>query len=117
MRLTAGCVDVRHLGTGGSIDADNSAPVCQPPKPPKLQCESGRPGPGSSRPSCEPQQARSIARNLQLDETVVLLVVLVLSGFRLRRPDLGCDGSCERPDLGCESLPGCGPLAANNVDL
>jgi hypothetical protein len=33
-------------------------------------------------------------------------VCAVLSGFRLRHPDLGC-----------ESLPGFGPLAANNVDL
>ena len=32
------------------------------------------------------------------------------SGLRLRR-------ILRRPDLGCESLPGCGPLAANNVDL
>jgi hypothetical protein len=40
---------------------------------------------------CEPQQARGIPRNLQLDETMLI----VLSGFRLRRPDLGCDGSCD----------------------
>jgi hypothetical protein len=39
---------------------------------------------------CEPQQAGGIPRNLQLDETIG-----VLSGFRLRRPDLGCDGSCD----------------------
>jgi len=39
-----------------------------PDAAPKLQCQSGRPALGSSRPSCEPQQARGIPRNLQLDE-------------------------------------------------
>ena len=48
--------------------------------------------------NCELQQARGIPRNLRLDETLVVVMV-----------------SC--PDLGCESLPGFGPLAANNVDL
>jgi hypothetical protein len=41
---------------------------------------------------CESQQARGIPRNLQLDWTVN---DVVLSGFKLRRPDLGCDGSCD----------------------
>ena len=41
---------------------------------------------------CEPQQG-GIPRNLLLDETG--MGVAVLSGFRLRRPDLGCDGSCD----------------------
>src|SRR4051812_21573070 len=70
---------------------------------------------------CEPQLARGVLaifnRTRQKGRTGDDDDEVVLFGFRLRRPDLGCDGSCERPDLGCESLPGFGPLAANNVDL
>ena len=43
-----------------------------PDAAPKLQCQSGRPALGSSRPSCEPQQARGIPRNLRLNETVAV---------------------------------------------
>ena len=49
-RPAAGCVDIRHRRDGGGHRRGYSAPICQPPTPPKLQCESGRPGLGSSRP-------------------------------------------------------------------
>ena len=38
---------------------------------PKLQCRSEQPALGRPDLDCEPQQARGIPRNLQLDETVV----------------------------------------------
>ena len=41
---------------------------------------------------CEPQQARDIPAIFNWTRQVV---VVVLSGFRSRRPDLGCDGSCD----------------------
>ena len=40
---------------------------------PKLQGESGRPDWDRPDLDCEPQQARAIPRNLELDETVVVL--------------------------------------------
>ena len=39
----------------------------------------------------------------------------VLFGFRLRRPDLDCDRSCDGRT--CKSLPGCGLIAGNDVGL
>jgi hypothetical protein len=38
---------------------------------PKLQCKSGRPGLGSSRPRLRPPASAGHPRNLQLDETIV----------------------------------------------
>ena len=49
-RPVAGCVESATVGTGEVNRRGYSAPICQPPTPPKLQCESGRPGRGSSRP-------------------------------------------------------------------
>ena len=64
-----GCVDIRHRRDGEVNRRGYSAPVCPPPTPPKLQCEFGRPGRGSSRREIANPDKRGTPRNLQLDET------------------------------------------------